>query len=101
MDVVSIPAAVFESPAFLELSYAERCLLLQLYHARGDCERFLVDADLLTECGYPTWPETSRRINRLVESGFITSTEKQIKPEGVVGRRLRVYQFVHQVLEAA
>jgi hypothetical protein len=95
-DIVPIPAAVFESPAFLDLTYGDRVLLLQIYHARGDCDSFHIDADLMRECGFPTSEEYYRRIDRLTDGGFVTCVGRRRVHTIASGPNVRVFRLVHQ-----
>lgn len=92
MELVSIPLAVFESDAYLSLTYGDRQLLVELYVIHGDSMRFTINGrDSLTYWRMPN-AKLYGRVARLVEAGLLIVDGKQNK-------QTRIFRFKYPPFE--
>ncbi len=84
-EYVSIPMAVFESPAYAAMARAEKCLLIDLYIEKHDTERFTIEfSPGIRGAAIP-------RVRTLINAGFLILDESIEFGRGVGLRR--VFRF--------
>lgn len=78
MDFAAIPMSVLDSPKYKDLHWGDQRLLIDLYILFGDCDTFFIDLDKPQEYRQSRGNGIARRINRIIEAGFleICGTEK-------------------------
>lgn len=75
MDIVAIPACVFESSEYRRLTLANKHLLIELYAMFGDCERFTIDLDRPVQYNQPQKAHMGRKVMALVNSGLLQTVD--------------------------
>lgn len=94
MDIVPIPRAVLDSPAYPGLPHGTRLLLIEIYRVNHDVDRFTIDSNDPGEFRQRIGGLCMRRnIQALVQKGFLR----------IVGQRgemhQRIFEFVYPAIE--
>ncbi len=92
---VALPWAVLDSPAYLRLNHAARCLLIELcrQYVRDNNGRLLASRAYLAKRGWKSADGIHRAKQELIEAGFIHETVKGHRPNKASWYALTFYSL--------